>query len=364
MGLLSSSKKNTTNNEYNTDNSSTVVSTTLSGDGNVSGNGNTIVTNEINEDVLAIGAGVIENISADQSNVAINQTETALAMANGGFDLAADISAQGTTQLNIASDVVNNANNNMTDLSIETSALVVDAASGFVSDATDLAIETMAINNDALGIAGGVASNALSFAENTTGASLAHSENLTGQSFAFGEELAKNAMNSVLSSNDNVTAVSMAANGQMFDLSNVALDNQTDLAIEMAAHVGNVSATAIDSANNAMMLNADVSNNAMFANADLVKTAFATNSDATGQAFELAETLTIQTNEQMNQNTDSTLRQLNAGFETMGQFMQNATRSDGALVAESTNKMAGNVVIAIGGLAGLGLLVLLFKGKN
>lgn len=111
-------------------------------------------------------------------------------------------------------------------------------------------------------------------------------------------------------------------------------------------------------------MNAELAGDSIAQMGNVIDGGFALAQATSADAHDLSLATTATMADSMNQNTQSVLSQLNSGFATMGQFMQNATRSDGALVAESNNKMTQTVMLAFGGLAALGMVVFMFKGAK
>ena len=155
-------------------------------------------------------------------------------------------------------------------------------------------------------------------------------------------ELAQNAMNngaqladSVIDSGVEMLGMSLDANGQALNTSALLMDSALARTTDLISN------------------QQDVNNSTLMAGYEL-----ATRSVSDGNALALA--LTEQTTNAMTEQSNNTFDSLNNGFQSMMQFADNASRSDGSMVAKSSNQ-----VLMVGlGVAGLVTAALAFKGNK
>ena len=155
-------------------------------------------------------------------------------------------------------------------------------------------------------------------------------------------ELAQDAMSnsaeladSVIDSSVEMLGMSLNANGQAINTSALLMDSA------LARTTGLISNQQ------------EVNNSTLMAGYEL-----ATRSVSDGNALALA--LTEQTSNAMTEQSNNTFDSLNNGFKSMMQFADNASRSDGSVVAQSSNK-----VLMVGlGVAGLVVAATVLKGAK
>lgn len=170
-------------------------------------------------------------------------------------------------------------------------------------------------------------------------------------------ELAQNAMNngaeladSVIDAGADMLSMSLDASGQALNTSALLMDSALSRA---AGLIGNQQEANIDvmMAVSENSLNAVNSGNELsFALAEL-NTGIADNAINSGN--QLALSLTQETNDAMSEQSEGTFNALNNGFKSMMQFAENASRSDGSMVAKSANNtlMIGVCVVGLVGVA-------------
>ncbi|MBU2871971.1 hypothetical protein [Colwellia sp. E2M01] len=183
---------------------------------------------------------------------------------------------------------------------------------------------------EAMRLAEGATSGAYSFAEGVTKDIAAIANNsannaysLTGDAFAFADGAINTNAALVSQYGDLSTHMlnsSLSANGMVLDNAAQLIANQSDNNLNAALSMGELGYMQLMAGN------------------------------------DLAESLSNTSFLQQQDNNDS----LNNGFKSMMQFADNVSRSDGANLAESTNKM----FMVIGGLAGLGFIAWTLKGKK
>lgn len=257
-----------------------------------------------------------------------------------GAEMVSDVSADNT-------ELLTNISNNQTDVALKQSELTLDAATGLFSDATDLQIE----------LQDGVNSTMQSFGAMNGDIALASMDNQNDITSLALEEMGD-------------------ANASALSFGEVALDNNTDLALSLSAEQtqNNENAFyAVDSAVQGALGVVDSSNGNL---ADLASASIAASSDNLNSGFSLAETITGQNAqlamystqtvaEAISESAADSLAQSNNAFGKMAQFMENSTRSDGAMIAQEQSRNTTILLsVAVGGAALIGLaLVLRKKGK-
>jgi len=222
-------------------------------------------------------------------------------------------------------------------------------------DGNTIQMTDMGAIDGALNIASEMAGGALDVANYAVDANAS----LVGQSLDYANDMAQN--------NAGLAKDSMLYNAELAQdsMSNSAelASGVTDASIEMLGmsldangQALNTSALLMDSAlgraAGLISNQQEVNNSALMAGYEL-----ATQSVDDGNALALA--LTEQTTNAMIEQSSDTFDSLNGGFKSMMQFADNASRSDGAMVAKSSNK-----VLMVGlGVAGLAAIAIAFKGK-
>ena len=212
-------------------------------------------------------------------------------------------------------------------------------------DGNSIQMTDMGAIDGALNVANQMTSGALdavNYAVDANASLVGQSLDNANQMAQHNAELAQNAMNngaeladSVIDSGVNMLGMSLDANGQALNTSALLMDSALARTTDLISN------------------QQDVNNSTLMAGYEL-----ATRSVSDGNALALA--LTEQTTNAMTEQSNNTFDSLNNGFQSMMQFADNASRSDGSMVAKSSNQ-----VLMVGlGVAGLVTAALAFKGKN
>lgn len=212
-------------------------------------------------------------------------------------------------------------------------------------DGNSIQMTDMGAIDGALNVANQMTSGALdavNYAVDANASLVGQSLDNANQMAQHNAELAQNAMNngaeladSVIDSGVEMLGMSLDANGQALNTSALLMDSA------LARTTGLISNQQ------------DVNNSTLMAGYEL-----ATRNVSDGNALALA--LTEQTTNAMTEQSSNTFDSLNNGFQSMMQFADNASRSDGSMVAKSSNQ-----VLMVGlGVAGLVTAALAFKGSK
>lgn len=219
--------------------------------------------------------------------------------------------------------------------------------------AIDAALDyTKLLSNEALNVANNsLAANAelvdssLAYGNELTINSMETNAELVDSSLAYGNELALNSMDNSaqlsvysMDSASSMLSDSLIANNEALDMSAGVLVDAADIVNDGFGGVADLMAGQLDTNSNTMLA---VHENSL-------KTVNSGN--------ELALALTETSQSAMTEQSNNTFDSLNNGFKSMMQFAENATRSDGAMVAQSSNKVlmvglvAAAVAVAVKGL--------------
>ena len=212
-------------------------------------------------------------------------------------------------------------------------------------DGNSIQMTDMGAIDGALNVANQMTSGALdavNYAVDANASIVGQSLDNANQMAQHNAELAQNAMNngaeladSVIDSGVDMLGMSLDANGQALNTSALLIDSALARTTDLISN------------------QQDVNNSTLMAGYEL-----ATRSVSDGNALALA--LTEQTTNAMTEQSNNTFDSLNNGFKSMMQFADNASRSDGSMVAKSSNQ-----VLMVGlGVAGLVTAALAFKGNK
>ena len=212
-------------------------------------------------------------------------------------------------------------------------------------DGNSIQMTDMGAIDGALNVANQMTSGALdavNYAVDANASLVGQSLDNANQMAQHNAELAQNAMNngaeladSVIDSGVDMLGMSLDANGQALNTSALLIDSALARTTDLISN------------------QQDVNNSTLMAGYEL-----ATRSVSDGNALALA--LTEQTTNAMTEQSNNTFDSLNNGFKSMMQFADNASRSDGSMVAKSSNQ-----VLMVGlGVAGLVTAALAFKGNK
>jgi len=211
-------------------------------------------------------------------------------------------------------------------------------------DGNTIQMTDMGAIDGALNIASEMAGGALDVANYAVDANAS----LVGQSLDYANDMAQN--------NAEIAQGSMSNSAELASGVTDASIEMLGMSLDANGQALNTSALLMDSAlgraAGLISNQQEVNNSALMAGYEL-----ATQSVDDGNALALA--LTEQTTNAMIEQSSDTFDSLNGGFKSMMQFADNASRSDGAMVAKSSNK-----VLMVGlGVAGLAAIAIAFKGK-
>jgi len=198
--------------------------------------------------------------------------------------------------------------------------------------------------DSALGLASSLARDSVALADGAVTTNAA----LVGESFALADSMAQNnaelaqdsmsnnaeLADSVIDTSAQMLGMSLDANGMALNTSALLMDSTFGRAAGLVSNQQEINTSTLMAVHESSM-----------------------NSVNEGNALALA--LTEQTTNAMIEQSSDTFDSLNGGFKSMMQFADNASRSDGAMVAKSSNK-----VLMVGlGVAGLAAIAIAFKGK-
>jgi len=256
--------------------------------------------------------GLFSGSKKTNKTVTTNQT-TSLGI--GGDNNGAQINGSGNTVM-------------MNDLGAIDSALMLaeSVASDGLNVASNMSSEAMDTVNYAVDANAALVGESLNFAD-----SMAQSNaELAQDSMSYNAELA----DSVIDTSAQMLGMSLDANGMALNTSALLMDSTFSTAADLVSNQQEVNTSTLMAVHESSM-----------------------NSVNEGNALALA--LTEQTTNAMVEQSSDTFDSLNGGFKSMMQFADDASRSDGAMVAKSSNK-----VLMVGlGMAGLAAIAIALKGK-
>lgn len=265
---------------------------------------------------------------------------------SGSKKINKTVTSNQTTSLGIGGDnngaQINGSGNTvmMNDLGAIDSALSL--ASGIASDSVALADGAVTTSAN---LAQAMAGDAMALADGA----IATNAGLVSESFSLADIMAQN--------NAELAQDSMSNNAELADSVIDAGAQMLGMSLDANGVALNTSALLMDSAfskaTGLVSNQQEVNNSTLMAGYEL-----ATKSVSDGNALALA--LTEQTTDAMTEQSSDTFDSLNNGFKSMMQFADNASRSDGSVVAQSSNK-----VLMVGlGVAGLVVAATFLKGAK